>query len=921
MKNNHSIRKATILFCAFFGLAVGSLSAIFSSQDSGRALRSPLRKSEQEVAIDPTEYEEASSASLTPKITTYTGTSLSRHLNVLFESKALVAYAPSPKTVFYVVDDARFTGDNRNPFNEDVPDKTLNGFTYHAENVGSGTSIYICNSISYGSRFTIRNTKVVSHAMYQTKEYDSSLGHDVVKFDCYKNLQTIYICDGVTEIESGAFVDVPDTVTFKCLAASKPADWADDWTDADPAQIEWGAELDSASKATTKHTGSTTTFGDAEDYILGYKGNSDIGFGSYPLTISYRKTKVNGEVETVYQTIPTKHQTNPYDAVGSKIYGNTNSFEVTINVEKGEEIDETSYEFYNIFKAQRYYIEEKVSWPVDKINDVLDFYNVPTKIEGEETGFIPSIEGDNYFYQEFETDNDKYLTIAREFDTEEAANQVMGKFIDGIEAISVSKDVYQTEDDLSYAHIPEYNEEQYGKVYNLFLKYGEIRTNIFLQSYVQLNPSISKYEFVVYLVLDNPVDELDEEGNPTGKLINSRSPLPITTKSNAIRPFLYVPEYVENGSEKLPKAKLKSLAVARYGEMIAVDNLLLTSYNSSSKFMNYTSIGMLVDKVLITGYAGYILDENGKYEETDKLYSFLKENGKYYNGTTEYNEDDLAIVGSFQAPKLYLADNANVSKVETNLAGLVNGTVAFRYTLSNLNSATLVVSYKDGNEVKTTEIPVRSPSPVIELDKETGNNVSFIVNGSSVGNIAASDIVALGISGVTVNIHLYNSETHAVVQNTQYLNIFGNIEVLPYSESGLTYFDIDLYLILFYVILTVGYAVAAVGLFLYKKNRFKNDEFRRVKPKAFIKSSLLGYLGLVLVTAAVNFVVLRFAVFSSTVPAYNPIDAFVIGFVIAGAIAFGLFIRSFIVTIKLIKHRHEVLRLKLDKDVAEDGTN
>ena len=290
MKNNHSFFKVTFMVVALSGVLAGTTALSVVAKNSSGFLMSQLKRSAStQIAesVDPTQYTEVSSAQLAPKIVSYTGTSLSRHLNVQFESQVINAFAPSSKDVFYVIDDTRYSGEKSDPFNEEVPDKTLNGFVYQARAAAGQTTMYISNSISYGSRFIIKNAKIASGAMYRTIEYDVSAGVDVVTYDAYNDLQTIYICDGVEEIDSLAFKDVPSTVTFKCLAASKPAAWADDWTDAQSSQIEWGATLDDTSKASVKHSGSTTSFGDAEDFILGYKGNEEIKFGAYPLTISY----------------------------------------------------------------------------------------------------------------------------------------------------------------------------------------------------------------------------------------------------------------------------------------------------------------------------------------------------------------------------------------------------------------------------------------------------------------------------------------------------------------------------------------------------------------------------------------------------------------------------------------------------------
>ena len=931
MHNNHSIFKVSLMFLALSGILLSATSSLTLNKTTGGLLRSPFKRAistQTAETLDPSKYTEVSSAELTPKIVSYTGTSLSRHLNVQFESKVINAYAPSTKDVFYVIDDARYTGDRSDPFNTEVPDKTLNGFVYNANAATGQTTMYISNTISYGSKFTIKNLKIASGAMYQTIEHDVSTNTDVLTYDSYKSLTTIYICDGIEEVDALAFQNVPNTVTFKCLAASKPAGWADNWTDADPSQVEWGAVLDDATKAAVKHSGSTTSFGDAEDYILGYKGNDDIGFGSYPLTVSYKKTDANGNETIEYQTLPVKHQTNPYDAVGSKIYGKTSSFEITINVKKGETIDQNSYHFYNIFKAKRFYIEKKSAWPQDEVKKVFDNYSVPLEIEETNAPFIPVLEGNNFFYQAYESEPNRYLTIAQEFDTEEAANALVDEFKTYITSFEIDKSVSQTEDNLKYEHLDKYDNDLYGNVYRMLYKKGDIRTHVYVQFYAFFDEAINKYEFVTYIVLDNPVDELDEEGKATGNLLDSMSPFPIVKKAAAIRPFIYVPDYDEVKSDsgnviaRLPKSYLSAAAIVRFSNMIDFDDILTTEYRSSSKFLSYSAVSMKVDKVLGTAYAGFIKNEDGVFDETGAMKAFtLGEDGKYYNGSTAYEKSDVKITDEFIAPLLYINDNSSRGKVETNLASIIAGDYKFRFTFSNLNSASLIVDYRKGNEVLRKELAVNSPSPVIEINGDTDNIVSFLLNNDELDGIDTKDILGVGVSGMTVSIHLYNTSSHSIVQNTQYDNVFGDVEVLPYSENALSFFDINVYLIVFFLALIVLYVLVAIALFFYKKNKYKNDEFRRMRPKAYVKSAALGFVGLLIVSAAVNFIIMRFGVFYSTVPTYNPIDAFVIAFGIFGAISIGFFIKNAVTAIKLMKKRQEIKKLHLDTDVEDDGTH
>ena len=159
----------------------------------------------------------------------------------------------------------------------------------------------------------------------------------------------------------------------------------------------------------------------------------------------------------------------------------------------------------------------------------------------------------------------------------------------------------------------------------------------------------------------------------------------------------------------------------------------------------------------------------------------------------------------------------------------------------------------------------------------------------------------------------------STIARSNVITRFGFLEVMPYSDNA-SLFDVNIFLIILAVSYILLFAAGTVGLYFYLKNKYKNDEFRRMRPKAYVKSAVLGYIGLVLILAAINFIVLRIGFFNSTIPTYNPIDAFVIIFSIAAAISLGLFIKNFASAIKLAKKRREILRLKLDKDVVDDGT-
>lgn len=591
--------------------------------------------------------------------------------------------------------------------------------------------------------------------------------------------------------------------------------------------------------------------------------------------MGYQKTTKNGLLVTEYQQLPVKHLTNDYDAVGSEIYGTTNNFDITIDLDEGDVIDEHSFEFYNIFKAKKVYSDKKVAWPSDIIDEIETKYTLPV-----DEHLVPILDGNIFSYQLFEATSDSYIYVTAGFDQESSADALVNTFKGKLETLGYTLDESKAE-------------ATYGYVYSLSPSED---SNITIQFY--------RFEdhFISYVFFDTLVI------NDEGKYVPSHA-YPIEAKKAAVRPFYFTID--------LEQGKLKSHATARYGKMTDFNDIFKTTYRSSSSFMGYTSVSMTLDKVLTTAYKGVVFAE-----DPEKSVVLMKnEEGKYYRGDKVYEDEEVEISQAFSAPSLYLNDSSCRTKVENNIDTIANGGIIFRYTLTNLNTASIIAVYKEGNEVKKAILPINSPSPVIEVDSDSGNVLSFLLEGSKIEAFSSDNLLSLGVSGMTVSIHLYNVSSHSVVQNTALLNVFGNVEVLPYNNNGLSYFNINLYLILFFVGLTVVYAAASCGLFFYKKNKYKNDEFRRIKPKQYIKSAVIGLIGLLLIAAGLNFIILRFAVFMSAVPVFNPIDAFVIAFALAGAIALGFFIKSFANALKTAKKLREIKRLHLDKDVVDDGTH
>ena len=147
-----------------------------------------------------------------------------------------------------------------------------------------------------------------------------------------------------------------------------------------------------------------------------------------------------------------------------------------------------------------------------------------------------------------------------------------------------------------------------------------------------------------------------------------------------------------------------------------------------------------------------------------------------------------------------------------------------------------------------------------------------------------------------------------------YITVFDN-------DRALSVFNWNLFLIFFVIGYVVLYSAASFFLFKFMKEKFKNDEFRRVNNKKFLKSAIIGGLGSVVVVLSILFIIMRTSGFRNTIVVFNPVDPLLIATTIAALIITGYFIVHMVKLIKAEQERRRAIRLRLNEDVDDDGTN
>ena len=324
-------------------------------------------------------------------------------------------------------------------------------------------------------------------------------------------------------------------------------------------------------------------------------------------------------------------------------------------------------------------------------------------------------------------------------------------------------------------------------------------------------------------------------------------------------------------------------------------------------------------------YARHIdLSELVTYEEGDNAYFFG------YSRFSLNMKKNMSIKSTkYPTEHLYYLDLKS-DIYQQNLSGIKSGKTRVRYSLYNLYSAKYHFIYKgSGGQIKDITIPISLPSDIsYQVLESDGNNVvACVIKDSDVASdFTASNVIKFEIQDLVINMDLFTSSASgstSIIGKSALSFTFAYVTVFDYTATNKTKsaFNFNIFLIIFVAGFVVAFALLAVGLYFFKKNRYKNDEFRRVNKKKYIKSAIIGGLGATVFALAITFIIMRFAGFSNTIVTFNPVDPFVIIFGVAGLIVFGYFIVVMVKSIKVAKERRKHIRLRLDEDVVDDGTN
>lgn len=337
-------------------------------------------------------------------------------------------------------------------------------------------------------------------------------------------------------------------------------------------------------------------------------------------------------------------------------------------------------------------------------------------------------------------------------------------------------------------------------------------------------------------------------------------------------------------------------------ESIYFTNIYSATKNSSSKY-----IPDLSQEYSIKPRISY----SGKYDISD----FAKvsfDSITTYAGYTTVTTHFTLVDGIYERVKESVY-NSYKSKIE-------DGSVYIRYRLTSLNLSKYKISYKSGNEVITKTANIVTPKSSHVLSTGDSNEVCFLVENSAIdSSFSAKSIESFSLLGLYLTIDIFSVANSKAISKSAVSTRFSSLSLFSSSDLN-TVKDINSLLIWTVIIYSIVFVLLTIGYFIYKKNVFKNDEFRRLKPKSFVKNAIIAFFGIGTIMLAILYIVVRATSFNNSVVVYNPTDAYIIGFVVASILFIGYYVKYFITLGKAYIEKKKNDKLKLNDAVDDDGT-
>jgi len=275
-----------------------------------------------------------------------------------------------------------------------------------------------------------------------------------------------------------------------------------------------------------------------------------------------------------------------------------------------------------------------------------------------------------------------------------------------------------------------------------------------------------------------------------------------------------------------------------------------------------------------------------------------------FRGFTSLNVD-LTSKAKEVYPDLY-------SKYEDYEDALADGSCYLNVQLVDVVDTNLVVELKDGSE-RAFDI---STSDNIYLTEDV-NGLSFLI-----ADLDADDVESFYIDNLTYEMKLTEIDEDGIetdVSRSDEAIRFARVAFE--SDQEISVVNLNAEFIWTFVGLLVVIGAIDTYLYFYRKEKYKNDEFRRVNNRNYVVNSVIFWAGAEIFILDLLVIIARVTTLNNTIAIYNPLDAYIIWLTLFTLFFIGFVVKYIKGAAENNKERKKVERLGLNEKVDDDGTN
>lgn len=285
-----------------------------------------------------------------------------------------------------------------------------------------------------------------------------------------------------------------------------------------------------------------------------------------------------------------------------------------------------------------------------------------------------------------------------------------------------------------------------------------------------------------------------------------------------------------------------------------------------------------------------------------------------------FDFDNVLEIDEYLEMNKYLNPIFSSGNNATNVDNLKNGKtyVSTRIILTK-NTSNCIVTDLQGNTHVIAAVPA---------NHSTTYGVSNVVFNVPIGDL--DGITSFRLQKPMLTVSVITKETNKEVASSSFSFRFGDVDCgfdtiqdtkgnVVVTGKEVTQIDADVIAIIVFAVISVLVAASAVLMYFYKKNKYQNDEFKRMDTPAYIKTSIIAYFFFVIAGLDIYYLVMRVNALNNSELFANPVDVIVIVFTLAAFLLGCYFIKKYYILAKETIEKNRRERLNLNTKTEEDS--